>query len=109
MRAKESALVSLVKREPVLQSGEGTVTINYRWELKGDKERAYLEMSAGGVPLRTHNLSQICLKEKEAREVVLEEVKALRRFIRKKGNICGPFDCYYLRGEPQKEAYWGKF
>lgn len=109
MRARESALVSVVKREPFLQSEESAITINYRWELKEGKERAYLEMSTGGVPLRTHNLSQICLTEKEAREDVLEEVKALRNYLRRKRKFSGPFDCYYLRGEPQKEVYLGRF
>ena len=110
MRTRGSALVQLVERESFLSSVDqsSAVIINYRWELKSGQERAYFEVSSGEESYRTRNLSRSCTKAKTAKVVVREEVRALRQYLQRRGNFSGPFDCYYLKGEPQKEVYFGK-
>ncbi len=87
------------------------LTINYRWEQKNGKERAYTEIllgteAGGGAKALRLQYQQVVHIPEQAQRILEEQAQELRRELRKYGAHYSPTSQgYYLYGERQESCF----
>jgi hypothetical protein len=107
-----TTLVERLRAEPAKEwvprlANARTIELNYRWELKGDKLRSFIELTACGLYIKTAASTRIIFNPDDAYSRLEKEAKSLRDYVRKSrlDEFDPDFKGYYLKGEKQEKFF----
>jgi hypothetical protein len=118
-----TTLVERLKAEPRINwvprlAKTSSIELNYRWELKGDRLRSFIELTAGGLYIRTAASTRIIFNPDDAYARLEKEAKAVKDYVKDLGRTDSvmlinhklykfdpDFKGYYLKGEKQEKFF----